>query len=142
VKFLLTILSVLAISACTSTPATPGAPAPAGVGCSVEQVVSGALAASIGTGLQCANLTAIQADLQGALGTANLCATSVAQAQSKVEGKQPMKGVVGDLVCPLAVNTAMGLINTKIPAAWGCKVTSGSNIGSVLSAACIAVVPI
>jgi hypothetical protein len=50
------------------------------------------------------------------------------------------KGIVGNLVCPLAVTAVMGLANNNVaPTSWGCS--GNSDISAGLTAACEAVVP-
>lgn len=123
----------LVLGACTS-PSTPTpAPVPApvvAVGCQLETSLVTVLASNVATTLTCSNLSAIQTDMQMALGKANLCAPNEAQ-------KAKFKGVVGNLACPLAVEAVLGMLASKIPAGWGCA--PGSNpagLGDTLTAAC------
>lgn len=124
----------LALGACTSPSAPTPVPVPSPivtVGCQVETSVVQALASNVATTLTCSNLAAIQTDMQAALGKANLCAPSTEAQKGK------LKGVVGNMVCPMAVGAALSMVATKIPAGWGCA--PGSNpagLGDVLTAAC------
>ncbi len=136
-KMFLAAVAMLALASCTSpspgpTPTPSPIPGPIiAVGCSVEQAVTSALTASVATTLNCANLAAIQGDMMSVLGKANLCPTASAKP----------KGVVGNLVCPLAVDAAMGLVTNKIPVAWGCDPhATVATLSATLIAACNKVV--
>jgi hypothetical protein len=125
-KKLLSIIGLTVLCSCSST--SPVGP----VVCSVEQTVSAALAASTATALQCSNLAAIQGDMLTAIGKANLCA----QTASKV------KGAIGNIVCPVVVTSALSLVASKIPPAWGCAPTvNPGTIGAVLTTACQNAIP-
>lgn len=107
--------------------------------CTVEQSAASAIAAGIGTALSCTNLPQIQSDLLGALGKVNLCS----MASSAKMMKHHLKGPVGNVVCPIAVEAAIGLGASKVPASWGCSAnTSMSGLSAVLITACEQVVPI
>ena len=124
---------------CTSTPA----PSPVTtVVCDVETSLTSVLSQTIGTTLSCINVAQINVDVLAALGKANLCPAVTSAAAIKAQIAKP-QGVVGSIVCPLAVNAVFGLASSKIPASWGCSPTAQvATLSSVLSAACIAAVPI
>lgn len=127
-KHIFCLLMALVLCSCSSTP-TPVAQ----VACSAETALSGALAASVATTLQCSNLAAVQADLLAVLGKANFCA----QLPAASAAKKSYKGAIGNLVCPIVVNSVLGVVNSKIPAAWGCVITQApGTIGGLLTTAC------
>lgn len=130
--FLSVLVMTLTFTGCNSTNDT---------GCAIETTVTTALSSALATALTCKNASVMQSDIQAALGKANLCAAATTQAQLKSSGIV-VKGVVGNIVCPLAVSAVSGLISSKIPATWGCTVASGSSIATVLTTACEAVVPL
>lgn len=127
------VMALVLLTACTTKPA----PNPiGGIVCSVEGSVASAFAASIGSTLSCTHIDAIQGDLLNVLGKANLCAKSAPPPASEHK-----KGIVGGIVCPLAVDAALGLLVSTVPPAWGCSSQSASALGAALSAACAGVVP-
>jgi len=131
-KTIVVALLVL-FTACTKNqPVDPIGP----VVCSLEQGVASAMAGSVANSLNCTSVAAIQADMLSALGKANLCQ----QAVPPTAGGHK-KGIVGGIVCPLAVDAALGLLVAKVPAAWGCSTQSATGLGAALSAACAGVVP-
>lgn len=136
-KYLLLILAFLV--SCTSKTTTDPNPIQT-VGCSVEGDLTTAFAGSISQLLTCTNVTAIQVDLLNALGKANLCA----KASPVVAGKAvTTKGVIGNIVCPMAVQSAMGIVGTKIPPGWGCSPSAGtSDLNAALVATCSKVIGI
>lgn len=130
---------VAAFVGCTSTGSSG---AGSTVGCSAETIVTTAAAGAIASADSCSNVAQIQADIQAKLGSINLCASAQVQAQlAALKQKQgdKFKGIVGSIVCPLAVDGIISLINAAPPASWGCK--GNADIGTALSAACISVVP-
>lgn len=140
---ILGICLVLAFSVfelgCTSTPSTPAA----SVGCSVETVVTTAAAGAIASADACTNVAQIQTDIQKALGSINLCASATTQAQLQALKKKQgdaYKGIVGNIVCPLATDAIISLIGSAAPASWGC--TGNASVSAAIAAACVAVVPI
>jgi hypothetical protein len=151
-KILAFILLSFVLAGCSLFSGSSPPPAPvAALGCAVETSVESGFAVQIGASLSCTNLSQIQADIVAKIGSLNLCA-KVAPAQPAVPAVSaakaepiPLKGMVGDIVCPLAVNAAMGIGEGKIPASWGCSPASSaplSSLQSVLTAACAAVVKI
>lgn len=137
-KYLLLILSVLVVS-CTSKTTTDPNPVQT-VGCSIEGDLTTAFANSVSQLLTCTDVTAIQVDLLNALGKANLCAKSTPAVTSKTVSP---KGVIGDIVCPLAVQSVMGLVGTKVPVGWKCTPAAGtSGLNAALVATCSKVVGI
>lgn len=130
-------------------------------GCAVESAVTSAAATSIAAALSCTNQAQIATDVQNALGNVNLCATNVAVASlapkySKVgdvskqdldaaKGKNLIKpmGVVGNIACPIVVNTLLGFATNSIPSSWGCSSsTTASALTATIIAGCEAVVPL
>jgi hypothetical protein len=108
--------------------------------CSVESSVAGALAGGVASALSCTNTAQIKSDILGALSKANLCSTSTA---AKALTASPLQGPVGDLVCPLAVGAAIGLLSNKVPASWGCAPgASTAGLATTLTSLCEAAVPI
>ena len=167
-KLLITCLLAMSFLSCTK----PQAPAPIltpikDIACDVEKAVSGGLGSTIATSLSCAHPEIVSSELQAAFGNANMCATPIvqpsgmavmAQAKWKTIGDIPgdalkqkgMKamaapmGVIGSIVCPMAVQSAVGYLSNSIPVAWGCTGPNASFQGllSALTAGCIAVVPL
>lgn len=137
---------VFGFTGCTSTPAQPN-PAPiVAVGCSVETTVTMAIASAVAAAANCSNITAIQTDVQDDLGKANFC-DSVSQAMSqkalKFTPHSKIKGVVGDLVCPIAVQSLDTLVGTNLPAAWNCAPNAGTgSIAALIVTACESVIPL
>lgn len=140
-------LFIATLAGCTTNP-----PAPNPIGCSLEQVVSGSAAAAVATALQCSNLTAMQADFQNALGSINFCAAATAHQKALAMHKGPVstpvskpgqkvKGAIGSIICPLATDSIVGLLNANIPATWNCQVDQTSGLASIISQACINAVP-
>lgn len=132
--------AIFQIGCKTSTPVSPTGQQ---IGCSVETLVTTAAAGAIASADSCTNVSQIQSDIQGALGSINLCASATVQAQlvalQKKEGDK-YKGIVGNIVCPLATDAVLSLIGSKTPASWGCS--GSASVAAAISAACIAAVPI
>jgi hypothetical protein len=144
--FAVMVFALFQFGCTTSTPAAPGVPTPPSlpiVGCSVETIVTTAAAGAIASADSCTNVTQIAADIQKSLGSINLCGAAGVQAQLaalKLKQGNKFKGIVGDIVCPLATDAIMSIIGTAVPSAWGC--TGSASVSSSISAACIAAVPI
>lgn len=147
-KYLLIALTFLFVS-CTTTQPTMNPIA--AVGCDVETALTTPLAASVAAVFSCTNQSAIQASFQTALGNANFCAqpgvagTTTAQIEAaKTAIKDGVnKGIIGSVICPLAINTLVGLATPSIPASWGCSASaSSSTLLQALTVACVAVVPL
>lgn len=129
-KTILAIVCLFALCSCSTVKP---------VGCAVEQSAESAISAAVATSLSCTNLSAIQTDITAAIGKLNLCTVNDAACQVK----HHLKGPVGDVVCPLAVSGAMGLLANAIPQAWGCSPSASlSGLASVLTKACTSVVPL
>lgn len=129
--------AIFAFAGCTKTPTNQT------IGCSVETVVTTAAAGAIASADSCSNVSQIQQDIQAKLGSINLCAASSVQAQlQSIKQKQgdKFKGIVGNIVCPLATDAVISLISAGVPSSWGCK--GSSDIAAALAAACIAAVPL
>ena len=113
------------------------------VGCSVETVITTAVAGAIASADSCTNVAQIKTDIQAALGKINLCSAASVQSQmTDLKQKQgdKYKGIVGTIVCPLTTDAILSLIGAKVPSGWGCS--GSADVAAAISAACIAVVPI
>lgn len=139
---------------CTPTAPTAGAvmsPIKA-VGCNIETAVSTGFANAVAAALTCSNVSAVQTSLQTAFGNANLCVAQAsvdlakkAALEAKVSGKPALKGIIGNIACPMAISAAMGYLTATIPAAWGCSAsatTSAAAIATALTTACETAVPL
>lgn len=112
------------------------------VGCTLETTVASALSQSIASTLSCSNQSQIQADLLAALGKVNFCASAVMPSASASDPKKA-KGILGDVVCPIAINSAMGVLGSKVPASWGCSPAASTNtLTQSLTVVCQSVVSI
>ena len=133
----ITFIATLCLLDCTQSP-SPGPSPIGGVVCNVEQDIAGAFASTIAKSLSCSNQATIQSDVLGFIGKANLCASSVNHLKSapkSADGK--MKGVIGNIACPIAVNAVMGAAGAAVPASWGCAPNSGANsLNAALTATC------
>lgn len=100
-------------------------------GCNVEATISGAFASAIAGTIPCDDGGAIQADMLNALGKANLCRTTST-------GTMKAQGIIGDIVCPIAVNSALGVFGSKLPTSWKCHPGTGGPAGyaELLKGAC------
>lgn len=135
---LLVLTSTFLISCTTTQPANPIQV----VGCAVESSLNTAFSASIATVLNCTNQAAISSSIATKLSAINICATASVQSQVKeLQGKGKMKGIVGDLVCPIGINAINSIVNGAVPAAWGCSVSSADGVSAALAAVCAAAVP-
>ncbi len=104
-------------------------------GCTMETNAITAAAQSISNTLQCANVAAVQADLTKAIGNLNICKI-VAQATA-TPGSVQMKGLIANLICPLASSAVVGFATQAVPAGWGCTVsTAADQVKGALTAAC------
>lgn len=107
--------------------------------CSIETTAVSVVSSSISGALACTNIDVIKADLTKAFDKSNLCTAAPAPIANGVK----VQGVVGNIVCPLAVGAAMSLIGISIPPAWGCDPKSSlSGLATVVTAACVAAMPI
>jgi hypothetical protein len=146
-KKLMLLAAILGIlCSCTSSSPSPGSvisPITA-VGCSIETAVTAGAASGIATALNCTSQAAIQTSLQLALGNVNFCSYQPQADAAKLakSSKQPLKGVLGDIACPVFINTAMGYLTNSVPAAWGCAAgASASAIAAALTTACETAIP-
>ena len=144
---------IFALAGCKSS--SPGPvlnPVTAAV-CDVESTITSATGALIVSQCSGTDAVACGAAIQSALGNANLCAApgvsgissaQIAQFQAdKAAGKSPVKGVVGNLACPLAESAVMGFLTAAIPSACGCtKSIDAGSIGGLLVSACEAAIPL
>ena len=142
-KYLICALA-LTLAACKSTPAPTPGPVPVPVTCGpVTSDIASALATGLAQLDTCSNPAAIEQSLLSVLPSA-ICAFLPVPAQVSMKKLQvrkvSYKGIVGNLVCPLAVASVQGLLNNNVaPAAWGC--TGNSDVSAGLTAACEAIVP-
>lgn len=131
-KLMLALMGLFLFAGCTkSTTVTPIQSA----GCSIETAISSGIAGAVSSSLQCANTAQVAADLQAAWGNVNLCST--AQAQMKSQKLQP-KGIVASIVCPIAINTAVGFLSNSVPSSWKCTGPNATMAGLIgaLTTAC------
>lgn len=69
-------------------------------------------------------------------------AGSQVSGQAKAQVAKPM-GIVGDIACPIVVNTVIGFATSAIPSSWGCTGSaSADSVSAALTAACEAAVPL
>lgn len=166
-KFYVALLLGLFVfaTACTKS-STPGSLNPIQqVGCDVESAITSAAGTAIAAAISCSNQSQIATDVQNALGNVNLCNAGLQSASlaalskpawlkvgdiSKQDidkakaskGLAPM-GVVGNIACPIVVNTLLGFATNSIPASWGCSAsTSASGLGQIIVSACEAAIPL
>ena len=143
-KSIVMIIACLFTFGCTKSTGTMS-PIQA-AGCDVETAILGGASTAIATALSCTNTSAVQASLTTALGNANLCtAPGVAAISTSSLKAQKLKslGVIGNLACPIAINTIVGFLSNTVPTGWGCSTTAtASALEAALTAACEAAVPI
>lgn len=138
----------LFLAGCTSSNSGTVTPIQA-AGCDVESAILGGAAGAIASALSCTSTSAIQASLTTALGNANLCAApgvaaiSAASMKSAKSAAVKPQGVIGNLACPIAVNTIVGFLSNSVPSAWGCSASaSASALAATLTSVCEAAVPL
>lgn len=137
---------VVLVAGCTSS--SPTVSPIVDAGCTIETAITAGMGASVATALNCSNASAIQASIQMALGNVNLCASSTtaqstAAAQVKLNTKLTNKAIVGDILCPIALNTIVGYLSNTIPSAWSCSQSATvTALQQALTAACESAVPI
>lgn len=131
-KLLLPFLLVFAACATTPTPAPAPSPAPAPaplpptVGCAIAGVVAGAGASLIASNGACAYPDAIRASILAAVPPA-FCPTVAASKQTLkfVRGQKGVKfnekGIIGNIACPMLVNSLGAGLMGKVPPTWGCS---------------------
>lgn len=162
---------MLAVGCKTSSTSTnPVLTAIESAGCDVESAVTGAIGTAVvsackGTG----TAAACGAAFQTSLGNVNFCAIPLpatasvallanpavwkklgdipASALKSTGGVKPQNmspmGLVGNIACPIGINTSMGYLTAQIPLACGCTISlTASQIDSDLTTACEAAVPI
>ncbi len=106
-------------------------------GCNEQTKALTGLSAGIAKSLNCAKPEAISASLTAALGNVNLCKYAV------TPGGIVAKGIVGNIVCPVAVSTAIGFLTAAIPPEWECTVSADAGgVASALTSICEAAVPL
>lgn len=135
--FITASLLLTSIMGCTSKTTTPTPNPISTIGCDVETSLSSAFATSLSGILSCTNTNVIQTDLLGYLGKANLCAQS-SNALIKSKSLVSPKGVIGGIICPIAVQSAMAAVGTKTPVTWGCNpAASTGSAASALTTVCL-----
>lgn len=99
--------------------------------CAIENTISTSVAGVIAAQLKCSDQAAIEADIKTSLQKLNMCSQPVAAPAAP--GAQ---SAVGAVVCPLAINAVTGLLNTAVPAKWGCtgSVTPDAIKGMLITA--------
>jgi predicted phage tail protein len=139
-KFLALIILGLSLSSCSwlkSASVQAALNSVVTAGCGEQTKILTGLSQSIGKTLNCTHPDAIQTSLTAALGNVNLCKYA-----PSATGAGP-KGVIGNIVCPVAVSTAIGFMTSAIPAEWGCTVSADAGgVGATLTSICEAAVPI
>lgn len=140
-RILAACVLVFSIGACTNN-----SPAPS-IGCTIESAVSGVVALSIASELQCSNQAAIQASIAVAADKAGICKSPQALAigQPKVaaaDGKPALKSVGSDICNTVASGLLASLVNSSIPSAWGCSASNASaSLQALISGACVKAFP-
>ncbi len=138
-KFLTLIILSLSLSSCAwfkSASVQAALNSIVTAGCGEQTKALTGLSQSIGKTLNCSHPDAIQASLTTALGNVNLCKYVTKPAVG-------VQGVVGNLVCPIAVSTAIGFMTSAIPTEWGCTVSADAGgVNTTLTQICEAAVPI
>ncbi len=107
--------------------------------CEDETKAINAVVASMDSVLHCKSA---EVCIKAALGNADICKYSPAALVA--EGKVAAKGLVGNIVCPVATAAALGFLSNSIPESCGCELTADVNASAVaaaLTAACVAAVP-
>lgn len=164
-------LAVLLTGAACTSSSSPIMTAVNSVGCDVEAAITGSIGSAVVNACKgSASSATCGGAFQSALGNVNLClaqvpslapsfvgvkvftkvgdvtAGDIANAKAKGGVKanaiKPM-GVVGNIACPIAVNTIMGYLTAQIPIACGCTVSlTASQIDTAITSACEAAVPL
>lgn len=141
-KFILATALVVGLSGCQffqSATSKSALTAVEQAACNEETAAIGGFASQIATTLNCSSQPAIVASLTTALGNANVCKYLPAASSGMVK----TQGVIGNLICPIAVSTVVGYMTSQIPVAWGCTVTTqASAVVASLTTACETVVPV
>ena len=92
----LIIVTLLAFVGCTKTPV-----------CDAGKAVSGVVSAQIAVQLECKNVDAIKAYIDGQLSKANICGPAAT-------------GVIGDVVCGPFVDGLLSGALAQVPSDWQC----------------------
>jgi hypothetical protein len=96
-------------------------------GCAVEEKAVDVTSAGIVTVLECKNAAAVRMDVKFYIDKAGLCKT----------------GLIGDLVCPIAVDAVLKGIGSATPATWQCNPANPmSKLSQFLVPACKAAMPV
>lgn len=158
-------LTLIFFIGCTKSQPTPVITPIKDIACAVEKAISGGLGATIASNLSCTHPDLVSADLQAAFGNANMCATPIATSSllksaaawktigdipaealkpKAIKSEAQVQGIIGALVCPMAVQSPVGFLSNSVPAKWGCTGPNASFQGlvSALISACTVVVPI
>lgn len=81
--------------------------------CDTGKVVSGVVAAQVGSQLSCSNIDAVKADIDKQLIKLNVC-------EEKPVAAVATKGAVGDVICKPLIDALFGAGISQIPSEWGC----------------------
>lgn len=166
-KFITFIAAGLALAGCSKSPTMTPIQA---AGCAVETAIEGGAATALATALSCGNQAAIQASIATALGNANLCKTPIPPAPVSAMSKAAVgpvwqtigdvpgsalqshavkadavkaMGVVGNIACPIAINTIVGFLSNSVPSSWSCSAgATASSVEATLVSVCETIVPI
>lgn len=114
-RVFLTLALALALNACSSL--KPG--------CFLQEQAASVAADVVSTQLQCANYTAVKADLADAFKSLGLCKTQ-------------QTGPIADAVCPMLVGKVVEFVTVNsIPEKWECSATNAqAKLASALTSAC------
>lgn len=101
--------------------------------CTAETVITEKLASTIASTFVCTNSAQIQSDVLEIVDVVKLCAVNEKHCDhlKKLNLKQ---GPIANAVCPIAASAAVGILGSKIPAAWGCAPTSPALVIAVTTA--------
>ena len=104
--------------------------------CNAELALTKGTALGIATVLSCTGTNEIQKDLMGIFGNVDLCQEAEAAR---------VQGLVGALVCPLAVSAIIGFASHQIPTEWKCDPDKSATVDVFKKAvvtACVAAIPL
>lgn len=96
--------------------------------CKAEDAAAAFLSKGIATQLSCENVDAILADMKVIVAKTNLCKEPPAPVAAPVStdgtmvaaGVVSTKSVVGNILCPVVVESAVNAASGQLPAAWKC----------------------
>lgn len=101
---LIALLFCLTLTGCKSDPV-----------CTLEETASVALSGTIASQLACSHPEVIKADILSALSKVKMCSQPIPMPKNP-----STQSAVGIVLCPLAVNTVVDMMMSKVPETWGC----------------------